>query len=99
MQGRSPLGVHEDLAEILRELHDLWHDRLLSHGKKPGWGVEFDERSDELFGKAGRILSMHESDWTGIYRFGIAYGRLSMTLPYIAYHTVDAIIMAFGVLE
>jgi hypothetical protein len=29
-------------------------------------------------------------------RFCIAYGRMSMGLPYVAYHAVNAIIMTFG---
>ena len=31
------------------------------------------------------------------YKFAIAYGRLCTALPYIAYHTVAAIIMTRGI--
>lgn len=93
----QPLGVSEDLAPVVRDLHSLWHRQLLE-AKTPGWGREFDQRSDMLFGEAGRLLASKSGISEDMYKFSIAYGRLSMSLPYIAYHTVDAIIMAFGAL-
>ena len=94
----QPLGVSEDLAPTVRNLHSLWHQQLLKDDKNPGWGREFDHRSDELFGEAGEILASGSGISEDLYKFGIAYGRLSMGLPYVAYHTIDAIIMAFGAL-
>ncbi|KAJ4303192.1 hypothetical protein N0V90_002085 [Kalmusia sp. IMI 367209] len=91
-----PLGVSEDLAPVVRDLHNLWHQQLRDDNKQPGWGREFDHKSDMLLGDAGTILSRRDQICDDTYRFTIAYGRLSMSLPYIAYHTVDAIIMAFG---
>lgn len=93
---KQPLGVTDDLAPVVRNLHNLWHQQLLHDTKQPGWGREFDERSDMLFGEAGQILAQKGGISEDMYKFSIAYGRLSMSLPYIAYHTVDAIIMAFG---
>lgn len=93
---KQPLGVTEDLAPVVRSLHSLWHQQLLDDSKQPGWGREFDERSDMLFSEAGHILSQQGGISEDMYKFSIAYGRLSMSLPYIAYHTVDAIILAFG---
>jgi hypothetical protein len=92
----KPLGVSEDIAPVVRELHDLWHTQLLKADKSPGWGREFDHRSDKLLQEAGTILKGRGGVVDDTYRFTIAYGRLSMALPYVAYHTVDAIIMAFG---
>lgn len=96
---KEPLGVSEDLASIVRDLHSLWHQQLRNDSKKPGWGRELDAKSDALFGEAGEILGTRGGVSEDMYRFVIAYGRLSMGLPYIAYHTVDAIIMAFGALR
>jgi len=96
MLERKPLGVDENLAQVIRDLHSLWHDQLLAEDKKPGWGKDFDEQSDILLGKAGHIMGDKGGISDGLYKFAIAYGRLSMSLPYIAYHTVDAIIMTFG---
>jgi hypothetical protein len=96
---KQPLGVSEDLAPVIRNLHNLWHTRLLDGTKKPGWGREFDHMSDTLLGDAGEILASRGGTSQDMYKFAIAYGRLSMGLPYIAYHTVDAIIMTFGVEE
>lgn len=94
---KQPLGVGDELAPVVRDLHDLWHRQLRDGAKPPGWGRAFDERSDRLFGEAGRILGAEGAGISeDMYKFAIAYGRLSMSLPYIAYHTVDAIIMAFG---
>ena len=94
---RNPLGVPGEVAHIVREIHSLWHTQLLSADKAPGWGREFDYRSDMLLGEAGTILKdKHGVVNDKTYRFTIAYGRLSMALPYVAYHTVDAIIMAYG---
>lgn len=95
---KQPLGVSEDLALIVRNLYSLWHKELLKDAKNPGWGQQFDHRSDELFGEAGEILASRSGISEDLYKFGIAYGRLSMGLPYVAYHTIDAIIMAFGAL-
>ena len=92
----KPLGVSPDVAHVIREIHDLWHTQLLKPDKAPGWGREFDQRSDELLGEAGKILGTRGDVEEDTYRFAIAYGRLSMGLPYVAYHAVDAIIMAFG---
>ncbi|KAH8198639.1 hypothetical protein TruAng_007180 [Truncatella angustata] len=93
---KQPLGVSEDLAAIVRDIHSLWHEQLLDATKKPsGWGREFDHKSDMLLGKAGRILARRSDISEDMYKFMIAYGRLSMGLPYVAYHTIDAIIMAF----
>lgn len=97
MKSARPLGVPSSLASITREIHDLWHRQLLDTTKAPGWGRRFDKKSDALFGEAGEIL---EAQGSGVnddaYRFCIAYGRMSMGLPYVAYHAVDAIIMAYG---
>lgn len=96
---KQPLGVTDDLAPVVRNLHKLWHQQLLEDTKQPGWGREFDERSDMLFSEAGQILAHKGGISEDMYKFSIAYGRLSMSLPYIAYHTVDAIIMAFGAIS
>ncbi|KAK7738500.1 hypothetical protein SLS53_006019 [Cytospora paraplurivora] len=96
---KQPLGVSEDLAPVIRELHSLWHQQLLDDNKQPGWGRSFDCASDMLFSDAGKILASRGGISEDMYKFAIAYGRLSMSLPYIAYHTIDAIIMAFGVLH
>ncbi|KAG6357312.1 hypothetical protein INS49_015190 [Diaporthe citri] len=93
---KQPLGVTDDLAPVVRNLHSLWHQQLLDDTKQPGWGREFDMRSDALFSEAGHILAQKGGISEDMYKFSIAYGRLSMSLPYIAYHTVDAIILAFG---
>lgn len=93
---KQPLGVTDDLAPVVRNLHSLWHQQLRDDTKQPGWGREFDERSDRLFSEAGQILGQKDGISEDMYKFSIAYGRLSMSLPYIAYHTVDAIILAFG---
>lgn len=93
---KQPLGVDEGLATVVRKIHSLWHQELLDDTKRPGWGREFDKKSDMLFGEAGEILAERGPVTEDAYKFAIAYGRLSMSLPYIAYHTVDAIIMAFG---
>lgn len=94
-----PLGAPSDVAHIVRELHDLWHAQLLDANKAPGWGRKFDARSDALLGEAGEILKKRGGVTEDTYRFAIAYGRLSMALPYVACHTVDAIIMAFGAVD
>jgi hypothetical protein len=49
-----------------------------------------------LLREAGTILKNTQgvvNDKT--YRFTIAYRRLSIALPYVAYYTVDAIIIAY----
>jgi len=93
---KQPLDVTDDLAPGVSNLHNLWHQQLLDDTKKPRWGREFDEKSDMLFSDAGQILGQQGRISEYMCKFCIAYGRLSMSLPYIAYHTVDAIIMAFG---
>jgi hypothetical protein len=96
----KPLGVPTSLATITRKIHCLWHDRLLDPGKAPGWGREFDRESDMLFGQAGDILVAQGGGVNdNAYRFCIAYGRMSMGLPYGAYHAVDTIIMTFGAFD
>jgi hypothetical protein len=95
----KPLGVSEDVGPVVREIHSLWHGQLLDENKKPGWGREFDAKSDNLLGEAGEILETRGGVCDDTYRFTIAFGRLSMGLPYVAYHTVDAIIMAFGAIN
>lgn len=95
---KQPLGVTDDLASIVRDLHSLWHRQLLDDTKGPGWGRDFDYRSDTLLEDAGKILASKGGISEEMYKFAIAYGRLSMSLPFIAYHTIDAIIMAFGAL-
>ncbi|KAI1806764.1 hypothetical protein F4811DRAFT_550507 [Daldinia bambusicola] len=93
---KNPFGVSADLGPVIRDIHSLWHRQLLDDTKKPGWGREFDLKSDMLLGEAGRILESRGEINDDTYKFMIAYGRLGMSLPYIAYHTIDAIIMAFG---
>ncbi|KAH0598305.1 hypothetical protein MHUMG1_03602 [Metarhizium humberi] len=90
------LGVQDELADIVRRIHDLWHGRLLDPDKTPGWGRRFDDESDALFRQAGEFLGGKGGITAEVYKFAIAYGRLSMSLPYIAYHTVDAIILSYG---
>lgn len=92
------LGVQNELGEVVREIHRLWHTELLAPNKKPGWGREFDEKSDALLKKAGELLGKGGRITDEVYKFAIAYGRLSMSLPYIAYHTIDAIIISYGVI-
>ena len=99
MKEKKPLGVDETLSEVIRQIHSLWHDELLSEDKSPGWGKEFDQRSDKLLGDAGNILAQKGGITEEVYKFAIAYGRLSMGLPYIAYHTIDAIIMTYGLVS
>ncbi len=96
LKKKRPLGVSDDLSQVVRDLHHLWHTELLAAHKEPGWGRGFDIRSDMLFGEAGKIL-LESGNPEDRYKFGIAYGRLSMALPYIAYHTIGALIIAFGV--
>ena len=96
IQEKTPLGVNGSLAQVIRDIHRLWNDQLLSENKQPGWGEHFDTKSDELFGKAGNLLGKNEGVSEEVYKFGAAYKLLSMTLPYLAYHTVGAIIMTFG---
>ncbi|OKL56404.1 hypothetical protein UA08_08052 [Talaromyces atroroseus] len=95
LKAKQPFGVSEDLAQLVRDIHRLWHVELLSDSREPGWGRRFDAESDRLFGEAGTILESN-GNTDDIYKFAIAFGRLSMGLPYIAHHTVDAIIMSFG---
>jgi len=98
MRVKQPLGVSSQLGEITRDLYRLWHTQLLDPNKKSGWGRRFDNKSDWLLRRAGEVLGSKGSGITDeVYKFAIAYGRLSMGLPYIAYHAVDAIIMAHGV--
>lgn len=97
MQKTTPLGVSKDLAEVTRKIHTLWHGELLRDMKEPGWGRRFDAESDRLFGEAATILEKN-GNVDGMYKFAIAYGRLSNGLPYLAYHTIDAIILADGIL-
>jgi hypothetical protein len=99
LANKRPLGVNEDLAPIIRDLHTLWHHELLADDKTSGWGREFDRRSDALLEAAGDILAHGTHRSEDMYHFSIAYGRLSMGLPYIAYHTIDAIIMTFGIID
>ncbi|KAI0199760.1 hypothetical protein F4808DRAFT_451200 [Astrocystis sublimbata] len=95
-----PLGVSPDLAPAIRDLHSLWHGELLADNKAPGWGREFDRRSDALLKTAGDILAKRTTSRSeDVYHFSVAYGMLSMGLPYIAYHTVDAVIMTFGIVD
>jgi hypothetical protein len=92
----KPLGVPIPLATITREIRRLWHDRLLDPNKAPGWGREFDRESDMLFGQAGDILVAQGGGVNDdAYRFCIAYDKMSMGLPYVAYHAVNAITMTF----
>jgi hypothetical protein len=93
------LGVKGELGDLVRELHSLWHEQLLNTNKKPGWGRYFDEKSDALLKQAGEILGSKDGITEEVYKFAIAYGRLSMALPYIAYHTIDAIIIANGIVK
>ena len=90
-----PLGVSEKMSHLIRKIHHLWHIELRAPNKKPGWGRCFDIVSDRLFGDAGRILSVSTNGEK--YKFAIAYGRLCTALPYVAYHTVAAIIMTRGI--
>ncbi|KAG6035774.1 hypothetical protein E4U41_005944 [Claviceps citrina] len=96
MRVKQPLGVSEQLAQVTRDIFSLWHTELLDPDKKPGWGREFDDRSDLLLRRAGELLGRAGDITDEVYKFAIAYGRLSMGLPYVAYHAVDAIIMAYG---
>ena len=96
LKKKKPLGVSDNLSQVVGDLHRLWHIELRAPNKKPGWGRRFDVQSDKSFGDAGRIL-LESPNTDHMYKFAIAYGRLSTALPYIAYHTVDAIIMAFGI--
>ncbi|KAI1179716.1 hypothetical protein F4777DRAFT_574542 [Nemania sp. FL0916] len=96
---KQPLGVSEDLAPIVRDIHSLWHTKLLDDTKQPGWGREFDHMSDMLLRDAAEILATRGGISEDMYKFAIAYGRMSMGLPYIAYHTVDAIVMTYGVAD
>lgn len=95
----QPLGVSEDLAPVVRGLHNLWHQQLLDITKKSGWGRRFDYESDMLLGEAGKTLGSRSGVSEDMYKFSIAYGRLSMSLPYIAYHTIDAIILTYGAIR
>ncbi|KAG6004628.1 hypothetical protein E4U21_000904 [Claviceps maximensis] len=99
MRVKQPLGVSSQLGDITRDIYRLWHTKLLDPDKKPGWGRRFDNKSDLMLKQAGEMLgSAGGSGITDdVYKFAIAYGRLSIGLPYIAYHAVDAIIMAYGV--
>lgn len=96
---KQPLGVSDDLAVIVQALHRLWHKELQHDTKRPGWGCDYDAKSDMLFSEAGEIMRNRGGISEDTYKFAIAYGRLCMGLPYIAYHTVDAIILAFGAMQ
>lgn len=96
---KQPLGVSDDLAAIVQSLHSLWHEDLQHGTKRPGWGRDYDAKSDRLFSEAGEILVNRGGISEDAYKFAIAYGRLCMGLPYIAYHTVNAIILAFGAIR
>ncbi|KAI1148396.1 hypothetical protein F4825DRAFT_103011 [Nemania diffusa] len=99
LANKRPLGVCPELAPIIRDIHSLWHGELLADGKAPGWGREFDCRSDALLEAAGDILANGTGRSEDMYHFSVAYGRLSMGLPYVAYHTIDSIIMTFGIID
>lgn len=88
----SPLGVSYNISHLIRDLQCLWNIELREPNKKPGWGRRFDLQSDKLFGDVGRVLSENDNP-NDMYKFAIAYGRLSMTLPYIAYHTVSMLFL------
>ncbi|TWU73920.1 hypothetical protein ED733_003995 [Metarhizium rileyi] len=90
------LGVNGQVGHVVRQIHNLWHVELLDPNKEPGWGRRFDETSDALFKQAGELLDVKGCITDDVYKFAIAFGRLSMALPFIAYHTVDAIIIAHG---
>lgn len=51
-------------------------------------GRRFGLQSDKIFGDVGRVLSENDNP-NVMHKFAIAYGRLSMALPYVAYHTVS----------
>lgn len=99
------LGVRDKLGDLVCDLDNLWNTELLSACKKEGWGCEFDRKSDDLFRRVGELLNSDgciEAEGRmfipkEVYLFAIAYGRLSMTLPYIAYHTIGAIILTHGI--
>lgn len=93
---KNPLGVTEEVSEVVRKMHSLYHEKLTAEGKKPGWGREFDRLSDELFGEAGELLAEKKSGSDDLFKFCVAYGRLATSLPYVAYHTVAAIILVHG---
>ncbi|KAK2612250.1 hypothetical protein QQS21_001676 [Conoideocrella luteorostrata] len=95
-QDGRPLGVHGDLGQAIYDIHSLWHDQLLATDKEPGWGRTFDKKSDVLFGRVGEIFSARGGITDEVFEFAIAYGHLSMGLPYIAYHAIDAIILSYG---
>ena len=94
--GERALGVSGDLGQAARELHSLWYIELRATEKELGWGHRSYIRSDMLLVRAGRIL-LETKDREDMHNFARAYGRLSMGLPYIAYHTINAIIMLYGV--
>jgi hypothetical protein len=53
-----------------------------------------------LFGQAGDILVAQGGGVNDdAYRSCIVYGRMSMGLPYVAYHAVNAVIMTFGAIS
>ncbi|GAB0133249.1 hypothetical protein EsDP_00001661 [Epichloe bromicola] len=83
MSAEQRLGVCDGLGDIDREIHSLWHARLLDEDKKPGWGRELDDKSDSLLKRAGELLGGAGSITDEVYRFAIAYGRLRMVLPCI----------------
>ncbi|KAG5932300.1 hypothetical protein E4U53_001391 [Claviceps sorghi] len=98
MSVKEPLGVCSRLGDITRDIHRLWHTQLLDPNKKPGWGRRFDFQSDLLLKRAGDLLGSSGGGISDdVYKFAIAYGRLSMGLPYVAYHAIDAIILTYGV--
>jgi hypothetical protein len=98
LTAKRPLGVSKRMSHLIREIHHLWNIELRALSKERGWGRRLDLKSDQLFGDAGRILA-EGTNAADRYNFAIAYGRLSTTLPYIAYHTVAATIMTYGIIE
>lgn len=101
-QIKRALRVQNRLGELVCDIHNLWNTQLLKSDKKPGWGHEFDKKSDDLFRQVGELLSNGSCGETEgrlfeAYKFAIPYGRLSMGPPYIAYHTIAAIILTDGV--
>ncbi|KAI0527852.1 hypothetical protein F5B22DRAFT_7045 [Xylaria bambusicola] len=98
-----PDDIDQELADILRKLHTLWHDDLRATTKKAGWGRELDEKSDQLLGEAGKILGKLREKGAAVQRdaegFADVYMKLSTSFPYVVYHTIAAIILAYGVVQ
>ena len=92
--GKHPLAVSENLADVIRSLHRIWHIDLTNPGKAAGWGRKFDIRSDKLFGDAGKILSESGSTDEMYNLLAVLTARSSLLEPEIIFRRMLKITLA-----